>query len=122
MRLPLAVLALLLSGCVATHTVAVGPPQPRLPRDCPIRIVRLAPEELFEDYLRVGSVCIVSRGGFGPPEPITNAVRHAGSERDALFGRACALGGEIVAVSGPCSIDRANAVEFAVLRARADEP
>ena len=108
----------MLAGCVTSTAVAVGPPQPRKPPDCVIEIAEQAPEELSPDYLRVGSVCVTRADGFGVPEPVRDAVKHRGRVRDELFGRACALGGEVVSLAGVCSVGRFSAVEFAVLRAR----
>jgi hypothetical protein len=110
-----------LSGCVTSTAVRVGPQQPRKPPCCVIRIATDAPEELMDEYQRVGSVCITETSGFGAPEAVTSAIKHPGAERDELFGRACALGGDVVAVWGVCNIGRANAVEFAVLRTRPQE-
>jgi hypothetical protein len=108
----------MLCGCVTSTAVAVGPPQPRKPPSCVIAIAAEAREERSADYQRVGSVCVTTDSGFGVPEPVRDAIKHRGAVRDELFARACALGGEVVAVSGLCSVGRVSAVEFAVRRAR----
>lgn len=117
MRLTLAILGLVSSGCVSTHVVALGPRQAARPRDCPIRVLPIAPEELHDDYVRVGTVCVGRGFGVGPPEAVADAVRHASGERDALFARACGLGGDVVVLAGACAT-KGETMEFAVLRAR----
>lgn len=121
MRLTFAVLGVALSGCVSARAVALGPRQPARGRDCQIRVLRIAPEELHDDYVRVGTVCVARLFGVGLPEQVSDAVRHAGGERDALFARACGLGGDLVVLSGECA-RRGGAMEFAVLRARTSAP
>jgi hypothetical protein len=108
----------MLCGCVTSTAVGVGPPQPRKSPSCVIAIADEAPEELSDQYLRVGSVCVTTDSGFGVPEPVRAAIKHRGAVRDELFARACGLGGDVVAACGVCSVGRVSAVEFAVLRAR----
>ncbi len=112
-----AALALALSGCisVASRTVRVGPPQPRHPPGCDVDLAQDAPEELLDDYVRVGSVCVaVTSTTVGPP----SLEDEAGVVDDELRRRACALGGELVTATGTCTIRRTSGTEFAVMRAR----
>jgi hypothetical protein len=122
MRAATLALCVFLSGCGASSSaIVLGPRQSPKARNCPIRLVALPPEELFDDYLRVGSVCVTPPAVvLGMSEDLREAIKHPGGERDELFGRACALGGDVVALSGRCG--RAlGTFEYAVLRARPTE-
>jgi len=107
------VTALTLSACVFSHAVAIGPPQPPRPGDCPIELSHVAPEDLAANYTRVGNVCVSD----ADPD-----VYRSSSERTELQAEACALGGELVTASGACSVScgdgSCDGTEFAVMRAR----
>jgi hypothetical protein len=122
MRAVALALLVALAGCGASSSaVVLGPGQPPKPGDCPMRLVALPPEELFDDYLRVGSICLAPAPvSLGVAEDLREAVKHPGGERDELFGRACALGGDVIALAGRCGRGRST-FEFAVLRARQTE-
>lgn len=110
--------ALFVCGCVSSRSIAVGPPEPPRPAGCAIDIAADPPEELLDDYQRVGSVCVGEASGPGIPESVRSAITHRSPVRDELFRSACALGGEVVALADSCSLGRFSGVEFAVLRAR----
>ncbi len=114
MRTPLvAAICLTLAGCVHSHYVAIGPPQPPKPPGCALRFVETPPEELVASHTRVGSVCIADeRVGEGQP-----ALTYD-SARAELSDEACALGGELVTRAGTCTVGKINGTEFAVMRAR----
>jgi hypothetical protein len=91
-----------------------------------MRLIEQAPEELMAKYTRVGSVCLVGECLDPNPKrywecraPPSETVKRPGEAQAELFRRACGLGGEVVAVSGTCNIERGTGIEFAVLRARA---
>jgi hypothetical protein len=106
----LVVLLPLFAACIPVNSVAIGPVQPPRPRNCPLRIVKDAPEDLQDDWQRVGAICLAgSRAD----------ILYWGATRDALTEEACHLGGELITASGTCSVGRDRGTEFAVMRARA---
>jgi hypothetical protein len=107
----LVAICLTLTGCVLSHAVAVGPPQPPKADDCQLQFAKTAPEELLGRYQRVGSVCVSGE----------QVLEHKW-ERAELQRRACALGGELVTASGRCSVGKVTGTEFAVMRPRPAAP
>jgi hypothetical protein len=112
-----------LTGCVWSKSVAIGPRQAPKPENCPLEIVEQAPEEVATKFIRVGSVCLASEFAGGPSSPpLAELVRQPRSERAELLREACSLGGDAVAVTGSCSVSKTDGTEFAVLRKRSNLP
>jgi hypothetical protein len=115
MRTPFVALSLgmlTLSGCITTRRVALGPPEPPRPLDCPIRFERIEPGEAARTYRQVGSICITNTRR---PVRVEDAYKKE-DVREALQRDACRLGGDLVSPVGLCSNGREAGLEFGVYR------
>ena len=98
------------TGCLATNSVHVGPPQPAKPEGCPIALEQVRPEEAAQTYEQVGAVCATVS---------EDSIYRHGSIRRRIEDQACGLGGEMITIVGTCSVREFSGVEFGVFRRRA---
>jgi len=95
--LPAAVFLAGLFGCAPPpyywiRSVAIGPKLPAFSPTCPMKFIRVSPEELAVKYEKVGVICFTG-------QPSTEAD-------DDMQAEACRLEGEVIAVEGLCSQGR----------------
>ena len=110
MRIASVSLAVLcLTGCLQTNVVRLGKIQPPKPANCPIRFEPVSPQRAAARYDQVAAICTNLTD-----DAIYRSGELADSVRSSLAADACGLGGEMVTVVGPCSINRVNGTVLGV--------
>jgi hypothetical protein len=102
-------LPLVLSGCWAIRSTALGPPAPPRAADCPLAIEHRAPDALRPRYQQIAVLCI----NVDPEAPYSS-----GAIQDDVRAEGCRLGGDLVTTVGLCTVNRLDGVELGVFRAR----
>lgn len=108
--------AILIAGCTTVRSLPIGVPVEPKALGCAVRQEQVSPTEADAIYRQVGVICIAD-GRRGNHVVLTDISARARADFDR---EVCALGGEVVVVSGLCSDAqyRMNGTEYRVYRAR----
>jgi hypothetical protein len=112
---------LALTACEGSFasTLALGPPVPPSPPNCPLEFARIDPQVAQTQWQQVGIVCLSGGYSSDPTE-----AYGPGPLRDDLQANACSLGGQMVTPLDQCwnAAVRLSGIKYGVFRARQANP